>query len=77
MSPTNAVASDTDYPTTRVLIRAKEVCAMLGGIHRTTLWRWWQRGQFPPPTHQLGEQGVAWHINVVRDWIDAQQRTQS
>lgn len=38
------------------------------GRNRLTLRRWWIAGKFPAPT-KLNGTALAWHVNVVDDWI--------
>lgn len=39
------------------------------GRNRLTLRRWWSAGKFPVPT-KLNGTALAWHANVVDDWIN-------
>jgi len=52
----------------RRLERAKQVCARVGGISKSTLYRWCAQGSFPRPV-QLTETSPAWDSNAVDRWI--------
>ena len=39
------------------------------GRNRLTLRRWWADGKFPRPV-KLNGTTLAWHSNVIHDWID-------
>jgi len=51
------------------LLRPAQVAEALS-IHRSTLWRWVKRGDFPAPI-QLGRNTVAFRESEVRAWIDS------
>lgn len=50
------------------IIRPREVRQMLGGIGKSTLWRWVNSGDFPRPI-RLGERAVGWKMSTVEEWI--------
>jgi len=39
------------------------------GRNRLTLRRWWAEGKFPQPV-KLNGTTLAWHSNVINDWIN-------
>ena len=39
------------------------------GRNRLTLRRWWMDGKFPQPV-KLNGTTLAWHSNVILDWIN-------
>jgi predicted DNA-binding transcriptional regulator AlpA len=41
------------------LYNAREVCALLGGIHISTLYAWRRNGNFPEP-QRIGPRTVRW-----------------
>ena len=53
----------------RAVLRAKEVCEILG-IKRITLHKWCKAGFFPRPL-QLGVRAVAWRVPDVKAWLDS------
>ena len=55
--------------TDRVL-RPKEIRQLLGGISKSTLWRWISENQFPRPL-KLGERAVGWRESTVEAWLDS------
>jgi prophage regulatory protein len=50
------------------LLNLRQVQAKIGGITRTTIWRWVRAGQFPAPV-ALGAQRIAWREDVIDKWI--------
>lgn len=51
-------------------IRVNELCERLGGISRTTLWRWERRGLIPRK-RQLGPNTVGWLESEIEAWFTA------
>jgi prophage regulatory protein len=49
-------------------VRLPEVRARLGGVSRTTIWRWQRTGAFPKPI-ALGPNTVAWLESEVDAWM--------
>ena len=43
------------------------------GRHRLTIRRWWLAGKFPQPT-KLNGTDLAWHVDVVEEWISQSMR---
>ena len=56
----------------RKLLRVREVLDRVGGVSRSTLYRWMQAGQFPRPV-KLGPHVTAWRETDVDAWMDARQ----
>lgn len=52
------------------LLRELTVRKAVGGIGRTTLWRWVREGHFPKPV-RLGANCVAWRADDVNQWINS------
>ena len=52
----------------RRLERAKQVCARVGGISKSTLYRWVHEEGFPAPVKLIGHT-TAWDGNAVDRWI--------
>ena len=52
------------------ILRPAEVCELLGGIHRATLWRWCESGRFPQPI-VLSRSVIGWRARVVDEWLDS------
>lgn len=52
------------------LLREPVVRETVGGIGRTTLWRWVREGYFPKPV-RLGANCVAWRADDVNQWINS------
>lgn len=55
------------------LLRQPAVCRALGGIGKTTLWRWIREGRFPKAI-RLGANCVAWREDEVNQWIASRPR---
>ena len=51
------------------IMRPAQVAQHLG-IHRVTLYKWIERGDFPKPA-KIGRNTVAWRADVVQEWLDA------
>ena len=51
------------------LLREPVVRKAVGGIGKTTLWRWVREGRFPKPV-RLGANCVAWRSDDVDQWIN-------
>lgn len=51
------------------LLREPVVRETVGGIGRTTLWRWIREGRFPKPV-RLGANCIAWRADDVNQWIN-------
>ena len=56
-------------PTAALVLRKRQVCAMLG-ISPATLDRQRVKGDFPAPI-RLGEQAIGWPLEAVQAWIDS------
>lgn len=52
------------------LLREQVVRNTVGGIGRTTLWRWIREGRFPKPV-RLGANCIAWRADDVNQWINS------
>ena len=52
------------------LLRELTVRKAVGGIGKTTLWRWVRDGHFPKPV-RLGANCVAWRADDVNQWINS------
>ena len=48
-------------------MKAAEVLEILG-VAKSTLWRWYNAGNFPRPV-RLGDRAVAWRRADVEEWI--------
>jgi prophage regulatory protein len=66
----NLGAYQTINPST--ILRAIEVRTLLG-VSRSTLWRLWQRGDFPRP-RKISARVVGWPAGEVYAWLES--RTQ-
>ena len=55
------------------LLREQGVRNVLGGVGRTTLWRWIREGRFPKPV-RLGANCVAWRSDEVEAWLASRPR---
>ena len=53
------------------ILRPAEVAETLG-VHRSTLWRWRQRGDFPAPL-RLGPNAVGFRRSAIEAWIESRQ----
>ena len=51
----------------RAVLRAVEVCAILG-VTRQTLYRWSKKGSFPSSV-KLGPQARGWLVPAVKEWL--------
>lgn len=61
----------TDTPVEVVpLLREQVVRKTVGGIGRTTLWRWVREGRFPKPI-RLGANCIAWRADDINQWINS------
>lgn len=54
----------------QTILRTPTVQERLGGITRSTLWRWVKAGRFPKPV-QLGPQAVGWLEHEIDAWLEA------
>lgn len=61
----------SEYP-----IRTAEVCRMVGGIDRTTLWRWQRERGFPKPCAKPSPKVNLYDPAEVRDWLARQDGAQ-
>ncbi len=52
------------------ILRPAQVCQLLGGIHRATLWRWCQSGRFIKPI-ALSRSVIGWRERDVQEWISS------
>ena len=52
------------------VIRPKELRQLLGGVSKSTLWRWVAKEQFPRPM-KLGERAVGWRQSTIDAWLDS------
>jgi prophage regulatory protein len=55
------------------LLRIRDVCAKLAGVHRATVYRLIAEAGFPQPV-AIGGNAVAWHAHEVDAWIAARPR---
>lgn len=63
-------AADADpLPDDDTMLDAKEVCRLIG-VHKATLRRLVDRGDFPAP-HRPTERGRVWPARQVKEWRDA------
>ena len=53
-------------------IRVKKLCLKLGGLDRSTLWRWQKGGDFPKP-YRLGPNVRAWDEDEVDAWLEGRR----
>lgn len=61
---------------TENLIRTTEVCRMLGGIDRSTLWRWQRERNFPKPAAKPSPKVNLYDPAEVREWLARQDGSQ-
>ncbi|MFH5884092.1 helix-turn-helix transcriptional regulator [Halalkalibaculum sp. DA3122] len=54
------------------LLRPKEVCQLLGGIHISTLYRWMDEGKFPVQKIQIGPRAVGFKRSEVEKYINGE-----
>lgn len=62
----HAIAMQQTPPTRRIL-RQPSVIGRVG-VHATTLYRWWKRGEFPAPV-RLGSNSIGWYEHEVEGWL--------
>ena len=55
------------------ILRLPEVLELLGGISRSTIYRWVSAGTFPQPL-DLGPRCMGWSSNDIDDWIRSRKR---
>lgn len=68
---------DDDSFMNKRLLKGKEVCAMVGGVDRSTIWRWQKECGFPEPlvlNQHSTHTHVAWRLEDVEAWIASRQR---
>ena len=58
------------------ILRPKEVCKLLGGIHISTLYRWIDEGKFTIQKVQLGPRAVGFRRKDVEKFIESQIKEQ-
>lgn len=66
VAPIVAVAA----PQAVMLARIDTLPAILGGVSRSTIWRWVADGKFPPPVYTPSGRPV-WKMSDVAQWVDA------
>ena len=49
----------------RRLLSFVELQRRFGGAHRSTLWRWWNRGLIPAPVRIPGRRKLLWYADEV------------
>jgi predicted DNA-binding transcriptional regulator AlpA len=54
-------------PVQDVLIPARRVRQIAGGISNPTLWRWIKSGKIPTPIHHSGRN--FWRSSVIQHWL--------
>ena len=54
------------------LIRPKELCRLLGGIHISTLYRWETEGKLPIEKIQFGPRAVGFRKSDVEKWLSGE-----
>lgn len=54
------------------MLRVREVLDRIGGVSRSTLYRWIDAGLFPRPV-KIGPHAVAWRDSDVDKWMDARE----
>ena len=69
VSPTQRHPQKGGQVTDRI-IRPKELREILGGVSKSTLWRWISKEQFPRPM-KLGERAVGWRQSTINEWLDS------
>lgn len=52
------------------LVDEPNACELLGGVHRSTLWRWIREGKLPKPI-KLGPGVARWRMSHIRAFIEA------
>ena len=66
MKPSESLALPLLHHTGDRVVRTAELAERLG-ISRTTLWRWWNEGHFPPP-RTLGRA----HDRPIHGWMETE-----
>ena len=51
------------------IIRTNDLVRLLG-IHKTTLWRWVQAGEFPEPL-RMNRNTIGWRISTIEAWLES------
>jgi prophage regulatory protein len=51
------------------ILRIAEV-ERITGFHRSTIWRFWHRGEFPAPV-KIGKRAIGFSAEAVEAWISA------
>ena len=54
------------------LIRPKELCQLLGGIHISTLYRWESEGKLPIEKISFGPRAVGYRKADVEKWLSGE-----
>lgn len=54
------------------LLMTSEVCSRVR-LNKVTLWRMWNRGDFPKPDLKIGQRKIAWYRQTVENWLHDQQ----
>jgi len=53
----------------KLLVRPREDRELLGGISRSTLWRYQKSGSFPSPV-MMNHNILGWELSDIKIWID-------
>ncbi len=54
------------------ILRVRDVLDRIGGVSRSTLYRWMDAGRFPRPL-KLGPQAAGWRETDVDAWLESRQ----
>ena len=54
------------------LIRPKQLCKLLGGIHISTLYRWESEGKLPIEKISFGPRAVGFRKSDVEAWLNGE-----
>lgn len=76
-SESRAALAQTEIPSAASppidpLLRMTAIRPLLGGVAASTIWRWVQAGNFPPPV-RLGDNVIAWRTSEIAAWITSRQ----
>lgn len=67
------IEAGREHSAPRRIVLLPELQHRFGGVHRTTIWRWWHAGVLPTPV-RLGGRLLGWYSDELEVAIEKLQR---